>query len=154
VFSATIAGKAYARHGTNMETRLTVIDRVPAENPAVFPPAPSMAADTAELLGQVQSLVPPRVPIAAPPPLLPPTMFPRPAGSAARPNLPQLALVKRPARLTDAVELAYETREWAPGETRFSASLYEAYALQTIHFPAAQPHPTKLAQSAAMAAVA
>jgi len=154
VFSAAIAGKAYARHGTNMETRLTVIDRVPAENPAVFPPAPSMAADTAELLGQVQSLVPPRLPIAAPPPLPPPTMFPRPAASAVRPKPPQLALVKRPAPMPDAVELAYETREWAPGETRFSAALYEAYVLQTIHFPDAHPHPTKLVQSAAMAAVA
>ena len=35
-----------------------------------------------------------------------------------------------------------------------TASLYEGYALQTIHIPGAQPHPTKLVQSAAMAAVA
>ena len=38
--------------------------------------------------------------------------------------------------------------------SHFSAGLYEGYALQTIHFPDAQPHPTKLVQSAAMAAVA
>ena len=30
VFSAAISGQAYARHGTTMDTRLTVIDRVPA----------------------------------------------------------------------------------------------------------------------------
>ena len=35
-----------------------------------------------------------------------------------------------------------------------TASLYESYALQAIHIPGAQPHPTKLVQSAAMAAVA
>src|SRR6516164_6828726 len=154
VFSATIAGKAYLRHGTSMETRLTVIDRVPAEDPTVFPSAVSMAADAAELLGQVQRLVPRRLPIAAPSPLPPPTMFPRAAVPTARTKPPQFALVKRPAPLPDAVELAYETRQWAPGETRFSASLYETYALQTIHFAGAQPHPTKLVQSAAMAAVA
>ena len=30
---AAIAGQAYARHGTTIETRLTVIDRVPADDP-------------------------------------------------------------------------------------------------------------------------
>ena len=35
-----------------------------------------------------------------------------------------------------------------------SASLYEGYALQAIRIPDAQPHPTRLVQSAAMAAVA
>ena len=34
VFSAAIAGQAYARHGTAMDTRLTIIDRVPAETRA------------------------------------------------------------------------------------------------------------------------
>ncbi len=42
VFTATIAGKAYARHGTSMETRLTVIDRVPAEDPRAFPSSPGI----------------------------------------------------------------------------------------------------------------
>ena len=37
VFTAAIAGRAYVRHGTSIETRLTVIDRVPAEDPRVFP---------------------------------------------------------------------------------------------------------------------
>src|SRR6516165_12111523 len=58
VFTAAIAGQAYARHGTTIETRLTVIDRVPAEDPRAFPPSPGMAADTAELLGWISHLVP------------------------------------------------------------------------------------------------
>ena len=45
VFTAAIAGQAYVRHGTSFETRLTVIDRVPAEDPKAFPPSPGMAAD-------------------------------------------------------------------------------------------------------------
>src|SRR4029077_12417729 len=36
-FPAAIDGAVYARHGTNVATRLTVIDRVPAADPAVFP---------------------------------------------------------------------------------------------------------------------
>jgi predicted RNA methylase len=40
VFTAILAGQAYARHGTSIETRLTVIDRIPAENPCAFPSSP------------------------------------------------------------------------------------------------------------------
>ncbi len=37
VFSAAIDGGVYARHGTKMPTRLTVIDKVPAGKSAAFP---------------------------------------------------------------------------------------------------------------------
>ena len=36
VFSAAIDGSVYARHGTTIDTRLTVIDRVPAGDPTAF----------------------------------------------------------------------------------------------------------------------
>ena len=63
--------------------------------------------------------------------------------------------VNRPAPAPDVAELAYETCEWTPaGSARLTASLYEGYALQSIRIPDARPHPTKLVQSAAMAAVA
>jgi hypothetical protein len=57
------------------------------------------------------------------------------------------------------VPLAYETRDWAPsGENQpgnsFSEAIYEPFALQTLRIPGAQPHPTRLVQSAAMASVA
>ena len=90
VFTATISGKVYVRHGTSIETRLTVIDRVPADNPRTFPPSPGMAADTAQLLEWVSRLVPPRPSVTASSPLLAPApgsspgqaMFPRPAAAA------------------------------------------------------------------------
>ena len=84
-----------------------------------------------------------------------PAMFPLRAATAARVKspAPQLTLLKRPAPIPDVVELAFGVRDWTP-EARLSAGLYEGYALQTIHFAGAQPHPTKLVQSAAMAAVA
>ena len=37
VFSRAIDGRVYARHGTTIDTRLTVIDRVPADDPTRFP---------------------------------------------------------------------------------------------------------------------
>ena len=60
VFSAAVDGQVYARHGTNIETRLTVIDRVPADDPAAFPTSPGTASDTAVLLDWVTALVPAR----------------------------------------------------------------------------------------------
>ena len=156
VFTAPIAGQAYVRHGTTTETRLTVIDRVPADDPSAFPSSPGMAADAAQLLEWVSRLVPPRPAVTASSPLLAGAMFPRPAaGVRAKAASPQLALVKRPAPMPDFAEISYETREWTPDpSTRLTACLYEGYALQTIHIPGAAPHPTKLVQSAAMAAVA
>jgi len=134
---------------------VAVIDRIPAEDPGTFPPSPGIAADTAQLLDWVSSLVPRREPIAGATPLPAPAMFPLRAPTVARPKIPasQLALVKRPAPVPDVAELAYEFRASWPSAS-LTANLYEAYALQTIHFPGAQPHPTKLVQSAAMPAVA
>ena len=66
VFSAAIDGSVYARHGTTIDTRLTVIDRVPADDPTAFPASPGMAPDAATLLAWVTAQVPPRLPIAAP----------------------------------------------------------------------------------------
>ena len=138
VFTATIAGQAYARHGTTIETRLTVIDRVPADDPRAFPPSPGMAADVAELLGHVSRHVPPRTPVTGASPLPAPTVVVSRAPIVARPKAPQLNLVKRPAPMPDVVELAYETREWTSGASRLTANLYEGYAPQAIHFPGAR----------------
>jgi predicted RNA methylase len=156
VFSATIAGKAYVRHGTTMQTRLAVIDRVPAEDPRAFPSSPGICADAGELLDRVSRLVPPRPPVTGTTPLPAPAVFPLRAALTTRSKapVPQLALVKL-APAPDFAELAYETCEWTPAASaRLTASLYEGYALQSIRIPGARPHPTKLVQSAAMAAVA
>src|SRR5258707_15852002 len=67
VFSAAVDGRVYARHGTTTETRLTVIDRVPADDTASFPASPGMAGDTATLLDLVTRYVPPRAALAMPP---------------------------------------------------------------------------------------
>jgi predicted RNA methylase len=132
VFSAAIAGQAYVRHGTTMDTRLTVIDRIPAENPHAFPPSPGRAVTPSDLLAWVIRLVPPRPPVAVAPSLPAPSVFPRQALGAVRPKAvpPPLA----PRLEPEAVELAYETRDWTPDPSaRLTTSLYEGYALQSIH---------------------
>ena len=65
VFSAAVDGRAYARHGTTTETRLTIIDRRAADDPAAFPPSPGTAPDAATLLAWVLRAVPPRLPVSA-----------------------------------------------------------------------------------------
>src|SRR5580658_87519 len=66
VFTAGVDGRVYARHGTTTDTRLTVIDRVPADDPKAFPASTGMAPDSATLLDWVTRLVPPRPAVAAP----------------------------------------------------------------------------------------
>ncbi|NTJ64936.1 methylase [Agrobacterium rhizogenes] len=151
VFTAAIAGSVYAKHGTTIETRLTVIDKAPAEDAARFPASPGIAPDVATLLGWIERAVPPRMAVALP--KVTPDAAPRTVrGYLAR------AAAATPARRTTEIEgvpLDYETVEWTPPEGgRLSDSIYEPYALQSIRIPAAQPHPTKLVQSTAMASVA
>ena len=153
VFSAAIDGAVYAKHGTSIDTRLTVIDKEPVGDTTVFPLSPGMAPDVATLLGWVMRLVPPRLAtgsavanVATPRPGIPKTVLVH----AMRPSS-----APAPAMGSEATELAYETVAWQPLECgRITEALYEQYGLQSIRIPGAQAHPTKLVQSAAMASVA
>src|SRR5262249_45011725 len=134
VFSAAIDGRVYAPHGTNVETRLTVIDRVPADDPAKFPASPGTASDTAALLDWVTALVPPRpamtqaatVGRTAHKAFAPRTAAARPTPKS--PNTSTAAVIERAA-----AELTYETVDWAPETNgRITDALYEGYGLQSI----------------------
>ena len=153
IFSAAIAGTVFAKHGTTIETRLTVMDRLAADDATAFPLSLGMAPDVATLLGWVTEYVPARLPIATAVASLP----------NARPRIPRTvrAYAMRPSSIASpasdvmGTELAYETVKWTPAEGgRITEALYEEYALQSIRIPGSQPHPTKLVQSAAMASVA
>jgi predicted RNA methylase len=153
VFSAAIDGAVFAKHGTTIDTRLTVIDRLPSADPMIFPASPGMAPDVATLLGWVTELVPPRRPITAPIRVrsVPRPMIVRTPRAIAASPVPLPARTPEP----DVLELAYETVEWKPLEGRsLTDALYEEYGLQSIRIPNSRVHPTKLVQSAAMASVA
>ena len=66
VFTAAIDGAVFARHGTSIDTRLTVIDKLPADDPSVFPASPGIAPDVATLLGWIESQLPLRLPVSLP----------------------------------------------------------------------------------------
>ena len=155
VFSAAIDGSVYARHGTTFPTRLTVIDKIPAEDPTRFPASPGMTPDVGTLLGWIANRVPPRPSIELPKP--PPPTLPV-AARSVRGYLARANAAPTPGRPTTspaAVELAYGTTEAVPpNAARLSDAIYEEYGLQSIRIPDAVPHPTKLVQSAAMASVA
>ena len=166
VFSIAIDGRAYARRGTTFDTRLTVIDRDPANAQGVPIDARASVPTAAGLLAAVAANVPPRqavVPIAAA--LVPAgDLFghaaarpaPRKRTAAAAPNT-------RPAapQVLDwgpAAELAYETSPANPegkaAEPEAThAGVYEPWRARTARIPGACEHPTPLVQSAAMAAV-
>jgi predicted RNA methylase len=155
VFSAAIDGSVYARHGTTFPTRLTVIDKVPAADPSLFPASPGMAPDVATLLGWIADHVPPRllVDLPKPPSPTPPSAARSVRGYLARANY--VPAIRKPDASPSAVELVYETIEAAPPDAaRITDAIYEEFGLQSIRIPGAVPHPTKLVQSAAMASVA
>ncbi len=154
IFSAAIDGRVYAKHGTTIDTRLTVLERVPADDPRHFPASPGVAPDTATLLGWVLNHVPPRgAGPDTPPPAMPvalQAMAATPAPRRRAASAPALA----PVVLPEAAELVYEPIEWTPAEAgRLTDAIYEPYALQSLRIDGAKPHPTPLVQSAAMASV-
>ncbi|GAY20170.1 strawberry notch-like NTP hydrolase domain-containing protein [Sphingobium fuliginis] len=148
LFTAAIDGKVYAKHGTTIDTRLTVIDKLPAEDPSQFPESAGVAPDTATLLAWVQAQVPPRSPTTPSPVAALPV-------TAARTRIRAASTASVPSTFeSEPVELAYDIVDWTPPAERLGDSIYEPYALQSIAIPGASAHPTPLVQSAAMASVA
>ncbi|MFD1912526.1 strawberry notch-like NTP hydrolase domain-containing protein [Halodurantibacterium flavum] len=155
VFTAAIDGAVFARHGTSIDTRLTVIDKLPADDPSVFPASAGTAPDVVTLLGWIESQLPLRLPVSLPK-VASPVLAAAPKtlrGYLARATASRPPAA--PASDPEGVELEYETVDWAPPEgARLSDAIYEEYALQSLRIPGTEPHPTRLVQSAAMASVA
>ena len=184
IFTASLARGFFARHGTSVESRLTVFDKTPSENPKEFCKGFGPVASLEELLALVQREIPPRAPISPAARLH--NLVAAPAkgsdASTAKPvarnadrraapllsfggtecsaALPSAGIARRssPSPVVtpaEIVELTYETQDWkAPQGGALSAGLYEPYAVQSIVMEGAKPHPTTLVQSAAMASVA
>ena len=151
VFTAAVDGAVYAKHGTTIDTRLTVIDKRPADDPTRFPESAGSAPDVATLLAWVSEGVPAREATDAPPPSTPAPRSVR--GYLAR-TAATAARRVGPVEI-EGVALAYDTTDWRPVEGgHITEAIYEPYGLQSIRVPGSQAHPTKLVQSVAMASVA
>jgi hypothetical protein len=156
VFSAAIDG-GVAKHGTTVDTRLTVFDREPAEDVASLPASVGIARDLPTLLDWVTRYVPARRPIAGTPLAAVPAISSPPTRRTVR----AAYIAQRPSATATpgfelmAAEVDYEPVDWTPTDAgTITEALYESYALQSIRIPGAHAHPTKLVQSAAMASVA
>nr|WP_245433858.1 strawberry notch family protein [Methylocystis hirsuta] len=175
VFTASLTRGFFARHGTSVESRLSVFDKAPAENPKEFIAGFGPVADLSELLALVQNEIPPRAsivtavgnsdtPIRAGVGSTGKTLTPIVTTRRGAPLLAFAVSARQNAGVVPAptprapseiVEVAYDCRDWkAPEGGALSAGLYEPYAVQSIVIEGAKPHPTTLVQSAAMASVA
>jgi predicted RNA methylase len=153
VFTAAVPGAVYACHGTTTATCLTVIDRIPAQDPTVFPPSQGFATDLPMLVDWVTRCVPPRPTVMTPTSGAAAAVMMRPLASGPPRSAAINHLSSAPGN--DGVDVVYETIDWSPaGAGRITDALYEGYALQSIQIPGVAAHPSRLVQSAAMASVA
>ena len=165
VFTGAVSGGAFAKHGTSFETRLSVFDKCRGgERGGITADlARPISPNVSTLLSQISTHVPPRLALDpdAAAAQFPTSPFP---GNLARATRTSIS----PSRATHAVQadqsaaqiqaedLAYSLRDATEDDAsaRLSDAIYETFRLQAIDIPGAEPHPTKLVQSAAMASVA
>ncbi|CDZ54086.1 strawberry notch family protein [Neorhizobium galegae] len=176
LFSAAMDGGIYARHGTTTETRLTVIDKITADDPAKVVASKGTAPDLETLHAWISGL-PTRSPsptsigtlsdgthrhvvaktaarkaagAVQPAAVIAPSHRPTAAARIPRATVEHLAPVS-----DEIIELSYELHDAAaPDHIGGADGLYEPYRLQSIHIPDARPHPDTLVESLAMASVA
>jgi hypothetical protein len=165
VFTGAVSGAAFAKHGTTFATRILVFDKCRGgEMGGVTADLRQLASpDAAHLLSRITADVPPRLELdqAATASQSRFPIFPgNPATSIRKAiGISSATPVVQPAQTIAAIEaeeLAYTLRGVRENDdtARISDAIYETFRLQAIAIPGAEPHPTKLVQSAAMASVA
>ncbi|MEH2151732.1 strawberry notch-like NTP hydrolase domain-containing protein [Nostoc sp.] len=146
LISVGVNGKVYSKHGTQIDTRITVIDKVPADNPGEIP-CISETLDLPEILALIEQL-PQRSSWER-------SEKVKAAAKAIVVQLPKRSVVAQPETLSsipDVVILEYEVVEWSATEG-LKDTLYETYRPQRIRIKDALPHPSLLCESAALALV-
>ncbi|MGF1938353.1 MAG: strawberry notch-like NTP hydrolase domain-containing protein [Nostoc sp. ChiQUE02] len=147
LMSVGVNGKVYSKHGTQIDTRITVIDKVPADNHRQIP-CISETLDLPELLALIEQL-PKRSSWKR-------SEEVKAAAKAKVVQLPKRTTVAQPETVSflpdDVIVLEYEVIEWTASEG-FKDTLYETYRPQRIRIKDALPHPSLLCESAALALV-
>lgn len=171
--TVNVAGEAYAKHGTMMDTRLTVIDKItPQGTPISLDLGTEWAITQIEgKTARVRSLelakvahllrsLPPRSEVQ---PVQPKAAKPATAIQPAQPKAAQAKAKAQPKSepqptatnpgpfWDDVIDVAYV--EVPPATTQTQAVLYEVYQPQRIAIKGAQKHPTTLCESVALSAV-
>jgi hypothetical protein len=158
-FSSGIQGRAYAKHGTTIETRLTVIDKTPSDD---WGEILDDCLSLHDLLDQIDHTVPKRGQpgeVGQAQPVLLKLVAPVVSVNAAPANTTPLTVKNVSPRevqrdFSEVVDLEYATLDWNGTGRELGEGIYEAYEPQSIKIHGAKPHPTPLVQSAAMASIA
>lgn len=165
VFTGAVSGAAFAKHGTSFETRISVFDKCRGgeQGGVTANLTRPISPDVASLLSLINTHVPPRLVLAqiASAGQAPTSPFPGNSALTARTGISSSRATPATAPTNTAVQieaadLAYTLRNATEdgASARLSDAIYETFRLQAIDIPGAEPHPTKLVQSAAMASVA
>ena len=159
VFSASIAGKVFARHGTSVDTRLTVIDKNPDLSSDLGQVYFPMVDSTQALLETVLSHCPPRLVTTQSHETnasIGQTTGIMSLRNSARAKAREVAAEKarHPFDTIESEEIVYLPRSWSEKTEQLTASIYEPYEVQAIDIDGVCDHPTALVQSAAMASIA
>nr|MBH8577156.1 methylase [Dendronalium phyllosphericum CENA369] len=134
LMSVGVSGQAYAKHGTTIETRITVIDKVPASKTGDIPciretlELPELLALIGQLPGRSQWKAGIVKAVAAAKVVKLPTK--RTTVTQPEPS----------AEIPDVVVLEYEVVEWSVTDG-LKDSLYETYRPQRLLIKDALPHP-------------
>jgi hypothetical protein len=165
VFTGAVSGAAFAKHGTSFETRISVFDKCRSGELGGITAdlARPISPDVASLLSLITAEIPPRLELDQVPTVKQGRSSPfpgNPARTARTAISTSRATPEKPPTNTapqiEAADLAYSLRDATEdgASARLSDAIYETFRLQAIDIPGAEPHPTKLVQSAAMASVA
>jgi hypothetical protein len=165
VFTGAVTGAAFARHGTTFETRISVFDKCRGGEMGGVTAhlREPMSPDVAHLLSRITTEVPRRLGLhqTATASQGRSSSFPGNSAHSTRKaiGISRATSAAQPAQAIakiEAEDLAYTLREGRDNDdtARLSDAIYETFRLQAIAIPGAEPHPTKLVQSAAMASVA
>ena len=150
VLSIAIAGRVFARHGTTVDTRLTVFDKTPGLDTACLP----MVQSASDLLTAIEAHCPKRRTSILSMPTRPAEALVASTRRRIDPKAYALRSQRRSHAADEAVPIAYAPRQDVPVLDGLTDAIYEPYTVQTIAIEGVQPHPTPLVQSAAMASVA
>lgn len=147
-FSIGVSRKVFEGQGVSVATRLTVIDKVPADDRTAFPPCHGKDHGLVDLLWNIEAGVISRARLSEP--VSPVIVTP----SASTADEPAPSSRRAEASAVPAIApLKYEARTDAPTAEPAQDNIYQPYDVQTISIAGAKAHPDELVQSAAMASV-
>jgi hypothetical protein len=147
-----LAGKLYAKHGTQIDTRLTIVDKPISATPHPQPESgfPTLEIQTLDAV-QVQPLleiIPPRSEFSLPLDRISPVARSEQQKPIAPPQEHSSSL-----SLESVIEIPYDILDTLPDAQQPTDLLYEVYQPRRIYIPNSRPHPTTLCESITLASV-